>query len=505
VQHPGHLPTPPSDSQKVAYKDQNKDVLVLFGVSSLICLAIGMVRFALHHPYFWVYLPFATMIVFYLAISYIIGISGETFKQDVHSELLDKHKAFRPTVDVYLPNCGEDIDVLENTFRYVSELSWDKEKLNVYVLDDKGRPEVEAASILYGFHYISRPNKGELKKSGNVRNAFPQTKGEFILILDADFCPRYDFLTEALPYFAEHSDVGIIQTPQYFEILPSQPWIQKGAAYIQELFYRLIQVNRNTWDASICVGTCAIYRRAALNVLGGTYPIEHSEDVHTGFSITDQGYKVKYLPVNLAKGLCPDSIRAFFNQQYRWCTGSTTLLFSDMFWKSKLGFMQRICYLSGMLYYSATAIGIFLTPLPGIVMVWFEPENVFWYNTFFSVPSFLFGHIYPAVWSRAPLGWYSFRARLVSYYAHFFAVSDKILNSTAEWVPTGSKSDTSNKKSRFDSFRTVLLWWTTFVTFAVFTGAIHNIHSVENMFDFFPIMFFTGFNYWIAMPILKDQ
>src|SRR6185369_7761254 len=100
-----------------------------------------------------------------------------------------------------------------------------------------------------------------------------------------------------------------------------------------ELFYRISQVSRQAHDASICVGSNAVYRRAALDDTGGTALIEHSEDVHTGFNMRMHGWTIQYIPVILAKGLSPADMKAFFKQQYRWCLGSMTLLGSGKFWK----------------------------------------------------------------------------------------------------------------------------------------------------------------------------
>jgi cellulose synthase/poly-beta-1,6-N-acetylglucosamine synthase-like glycosyltransferase len=74
--------------------------------------------------------------------------------------------------------------------------------------------------------------------------------------------------------------------------------------------------------SAICV-RCGTYRRTALEPFGGTAAID-SEDVHTGFHVLDAGWHVKYIPVCLASGVCPD-LPAFFIQQYRWAMGSTTL------------------------------------------------------------------------------------------------------------------------------------------------------------------------------------
>lgn len=45
-------------------------------------------------------------------------------------------------------------------------------------------------SLLYHADVL-RDNAPELKKAGNLRNAFGRTSGDAIAIFDADFCPRY--------------------------------------------------------------------------------------------------------------------------------------------------------------------------------------------------------------------------------------------------------------------------------------------------------------------------
>src|SRR6478736_262161 len=200
------LPSPPSDREKYLYLKQNKLYLYSFGTFSLVCLISGMVLFAFAAPSLYLYLVFVGVVVFYLTISYVVGIFGKGFNFDEHQEIITKFTSARPTVDIYLPNCGEDIQILENTFLAVSKLIWDDDKINVYVLDDKGRDEVSRLSARFGFAYLSRPNKGELKKAGNLRYAFPQTTGEYIVIYDADFAPRPDFLLETLPYFTYDPD-----------------------------------------------------------------------------------------------------------------------------------------------------------------------------------------------------------------------------------------------------------------------------------------------------------
>ncbi len=428
----------------------------------------------------------------YLGISYFIGIFGKAFKHQLFN-----CTDFLPTIDVYLPSCGEPIEYIANTFKWVSRLDYPKDKLKVYVLDDKGSVEVAGLADHYRFNYIQRPNKGELKKAGNIRYAFSRTNGDLILILDADFCPRADMLRVLTPYFVEEK-TAIVQSPQYFRVLKGQTWVEKGSAYVQELFYRLIQVSRDTWGASICVGTCAMYRRSALTPFGGTAPIAYSEDLHTGFMLLSAGWKVKYLPINLACGICPDRVGNFFTQQYRWCMGSTSLLMSKSFWTAPITKMQRLCYMSGMTYYTATAVGVVITPIPGLITVWFRPEHVHYYNLIFSVPSFLFGTFCLAFWTKAPFTFGALQARTVQYFAHAFALVDKLRGSLMPWIPTGGKQ---NEK------RVKVAWWLVCLqgNLVFWAGALGCAVHMNgwNDFNFYPYFFFSLFHYTLQMLALR--
>ena len=186
--------------------------------------------------------------------------------------------------------------------------------------DDGDRSEVLELATQFGFHYIVRPNRGDPKKAGSLQYAFARTSGDYIVILDADFCPRPDFLRYLVPYFDDPT-IGIVQSPQYFDSGENLNWIERTAGATQELFYRWILPSRDRFDAAVCVGTCALYRREALAAAGGFAQIEHSEDIHTGLQLMEAGYRTRYVPAVVANGLCPSDMAGFLNQQYRGGTG----------------------------------------------------------------------------------------------------------------------------------------------------------------------------------------
>lgn len=51
----------------------------------------------------------------------------------------------------------------------------------------------------------------------------------------------------------------------------------------------LLQVNLDRFNAALCAGSCAVYRRSAVESFGGVANISHSEDMFTGFEMMQRG------------------------------------------------------------------------------------------------------------------------------------------------------------------------------------------------------------------------
>ncbi|MEX5713697.1 cellulose synthase catalytic subunit [Parafrankia sp. FMc6] len=374
-------------------------------------------------------------------------------------------------MDIFLPSAGETIGMLKNTYQHVAQLNWPG-TLRVYVLDDSARTYVAGLAAARGFTYLSRPNRGYLKKAGNLRYGYQQSTGDFILVLDADFAPRPDFLHELMPYMDDPS-VGIVQSPQFFDVGGkfNFNWLQRSAGATQELFYRWIQPARDGRNAAICVGTNAIYRRAGLQKSGGFAQIGHSEDVHTGVNLIKVGYRIQYVPVNVAKGVCPDAFDGFTNQQYRWCTGSMSLLVDRKFHQAPLKFGQRLCYWTGFLYYISTALITFTGPLPGLTMLWVFPEDIRPANYIPLVGVVaIWAILMPAVtggrWRPDVI-----RVQILIGFCHALAIADILRGRTAAWVPTGA----AKKTPVYQKVARLIRWWGGFTFVAIWAGVSFDI------------------------------
>ncbi len=496
--------TSPTEKETKFYSNSGRGFYYTFSLISILSLITGLILFTISsHHYYW-YGILTLLLTFYLSLSLFIGIFGISKKKDNLFKLILPNVKL-PEVDVYLPCCGEGLDIIENTYKSVSKLVYPKEKLKVHILNDSKDSDysfkIQQLAEKYGFSHIERPDKGVLKKAGNLRYAFSRTKGKYFLILDADFCPDPRMLQFMVTDMEINCGVAILQTPQFFSIEKGQTWVEKGAGFIQELFYRLVQVSRNKWGASICVGTCALYRREALEPFGGTAEIGYSEDVHTGFMLVNNGWKLKYSPHILSKGNCPSTTSSFFVQQYRWATGSISLFLNKVFWKSNLTIVQKGCYLSGMLYYILTGMGVFIIQLPSLLLMVFSPEKVVWFNTFFSLPSFMFGIVFVWAWSKAPWGWYAVKARQLSYYAHFCAVFDKARGNLIPWQATGAVK----ASDRYLSFCRFMLVWLFIKTSVIYGLTIYYSLNGYDYKNFLPVLFFAAIDLILNLQIILHK
>ena len=446
---------PPNQEEMYRYSKRNKWWLVIPSLFSFTGLCMSQLKFATASPYLWGFSLGLTFTFLYYFLSLIINLFTPDFDVVAHKQSIEQWKQDRlrdgqwPSVDVFLPICGEPIEVLRNTWKLVMEMCKRYPgKTTIYVLDDgnSAQAKEEAEKFQHvGFRYIVRPNRGVKKKAGNLKYGFEHSDGDAILIFDADFCPQREMIFHLLPTLWNNERVGIVQSPQYFRTSTQQNWLARGASAVQELFYRYVQVSRNHHKGAICVGSCALYRRAALASIGGPHQIEHSEDVWTGVMCYTKGWTLRYIPINLAVGLCPSDFNAFLRQQYRWCRGSMSLLFSKIFWRTSMPFVTRLCYISGFCYYCHTALFLFIAPAIPITLLLFLSQQIRWENYVYVIPSIIYSLIIFPLWHKSDYGLNgglldAMAAKLIYSWAHALTLIDLARGRPLGWQPTGSSA-----------------------------------------------------------------
>lgn len=264
------------------------------------------------------------------------------------------------TVDVFITVYGEAVRDVRQTARAARDMYGLHQ---TYILDDGKSDEVLRLAEELGIQYIRRPHNNHAK-AGNVNYALGMTGGDLFVILDADFVASKDFLYETVPFF-ENSNLAFVQTPQYYD--NQNNFVSIGASFMQHVFYSLIQAGKNRFNSAFCVGTNVIFRRSAIEAIGGMYIKSKSEDIWTSLTLHEEGYESIYISKVLAVGKTPETIKAYAKQQLRWATGSFEIfLRHNPLFSRKLTVDQRLQYFGTTSYYFTGFAVLLLLLLPAL-------------------------------------------------------------------------------------------------------------------------------------------
>jgi cellulose synthase (UDP-forming) len=436
------LPRPPAGEELYVYSDRDRLYFATLEIINFVSRTAGLIFLELHVLWGFVLAPLTAVYIIYQVTNIWTNLPGPGFDFAAHAERVASWRPRRwPAVDIFLPVAGEPLPVLENTWDAVSTAVRDYPgEVRAYVLDDGPHPDLDLLAAEYGLGYIRRPRPGEHKKAGNLRWAFNHTRSEYIAVFDADFAPSRRFLRETLPYL-DDPRVGIVQTPQYFRTDARQTWVERAGSCAHEIFYRLIQVSRDRYDSALCVGTNAVYRRAALAPDGGFALIGHSEDAHTGLDTLLRGFKIRYVPVVLASGMSPARLSSFIHQQYRWCNGTLSIVLARRMWNLPISLRARRTYINGLLWNIWTVAEVVLGPLIPITVLIFDPGLVRVNHFLVILPALLAGMLNFPLWHKAGYGPSTWPIIIATGWAQAMSIADYAGGTAMSWQPTGSRTD----------------------------------------------------------------
>ncbi len=270
-------------------------------------------------------------------------------------------KPFTPSVDILIPTYTEPLDVLFRTIVGCQNIDYPAK--TVYILDDGKREGVRQLCQRLGCRYIRRPDNRHAK-AGNLNYALTQTTGDLIVVFDADHVPLKTFLQRTVPYFL-NSELGFVQTPQHFSTMdPFQRNLimQQELSNEQDLFYHVVLPGMDAFGSVTFAGSGTVFRRKALDEIGGFAVETVTEDMHTGLRLHNRGWKSFYVNEDLSSGLAPENFGDFLNQRLRWGRGATQVfVIENPLTQSGLSLSQKLCYFNNLWY--------FLHGLPRVVFL----------------------------------------------------------------------------------------------------------------------------------------
>ncbi|WP_299492102.1 glycosyltransferase [uncultured Shewanella sp.] len=270
-----------------------------------------------------------------------------------HSLELQKKE---PSIDIFITTYNESAYIIEKTIVCAKNIHYNN--INIWILDDGKRKDIELLCEQYQVHYLGRTERTHFK-AGNLNNGLNYsaniTNAEFILVLDADFLCHKDIATSLLSCIDQHN-VAIVQAAQYFynkdpvqhNFLASQAIVDD-----QRIFFEGVLPGLDKLDTALCCGCPALIKRTALMNVGGFPTDTVTEDVNLSYRFFQNGYITRYTQKIVAYGMSPETLNEYIKQRCRWATGTLQQLFSQQssFRFNKQSLLQRVEFISCVLHW----------------------------------------------------------------------------------------------------------------------------------------------------------
>ncbi|MCG8555919.1 MAG: glycosyltransferase family 2 protein [Proteobacteria bacterium] len=303
------------------------------------------------------------VVILYLAVLSILGAYG--FHRGQLLFLYWKHRrrapvaAARfeqlPSVTVQLPMFNE-MYVAERLLEAVANIDYPLDKLEIQVLDDSTdeTQHIVARKVanlrargLCVVHLHRRDRVGF--KAGALEAGLKVARGDYLLVLDADFLPTPGIINELIHHFSDPR-VAMVQA-RWGHINRNYSVLTRVQSMMLDGHFVIEHTARNRSGRFFNFnGTAGMWRRSAIIDAGGWQHDTLTEDMDLSFRAQLRGWQFVYVHEALAPAEVPCEMNSFKGQQYRWAKGSaqTTkklimqVLTADIPWKVKLECMFHL-------------------------------------------------------------------------------------------------------------------------------------------------------------------
>lgn len=292
--------------------------------------------------------------------------------------------SLRNIVDIFITTKNESQTILEQTIKSAVDIDYPQKR--IYILDDGGRPWVKSLANKYQCNYLVRPDRlTKQTKAGNLNYGLSQSYGNYVLVLDADDVVSPYIIDAMLGHFRDEK-IGLVASRKRFNV-------DEKDFNNDNLFYEYMQSGKNTSGSSISCGSGVIYRRSALDAIGGFQEWNIVEDLYTSYVLNTHGYRNEYINQSFTKGIAPQDLKIIYKQRGLWAQDTLRLFF----WKSPLfnrniTLRQRLHYFELGYIYIASAVVIPAIYYLNFYSIFFNDPILqvgYWY-LLFKIPSFFF-------------------------------------------------------------------------------------------------------------------
>ena len=246
----------------------------------------------------------------------------------------DGSKAVPPLADADLPHVVLQIPVfneprvVEGALRAACAIDWPKDRLHIQLLDDSTDETTERAAEIIGelraaghdVTHVRREDRSGFK-AGACAAGLALDNSPFVAMLDVDFRPPADWLRRAIPVIVADPQAGFVQARCEFANYRKN-WLTRVQGLILDAHFMIEQRTRaNLGWLFQFNGTGGIWRRAAIDSVGGWQDYSLTEDLDLTIRTALAGWHGRFISEPAIPGQMPEGMRDWRRQQRRWSNG----------------------------------------------------------------------------------------------------------------------------------------------------------------------------------------
>lgn len=290
--------------------------------------------------------------IYYPAVMSLIWITGTLFYEQFYKHLKEDHQKTPPPDVEIMMSCFNEAIVLEDAVKSLENFA--AVNFSLTLIDDHSQDQTlmvmkKLQKKYQNIKLIASPKN--LGKAAELNKALAQSSAKYILCVDADSVFDPAALAHLTDFMESHPNYGAVTGRPLVQ--NTNNWISQmqSLEYLMNIdFIKRAQFFFTGYILTVS-GVLTLFRREALDLIGGWSPQAMTEDIDATWRLYAKKWKCGYCSKAICFIYVPETVSGFLKQRIRWARGGVEVLVRRFTGILKIDFGQKLLTLEILLSY----------------------------------------------------------------------------------------------------------------------------------------------------------